>query len=115
MPQHGPKMLQQLLEYGVSASRVFKCAELANSGDRASGGGATGAANASAYRGTTLLAIAAAKGNLEALRVLLDAGAPIDQRCEEGSVYAGMTALEMSRAHQQCDAEMLLLTAGASA
>ena len=59
--------------------------------------------------GTHLLAIAAAKGNLAVMRVLLEAGAPIAQRCEEGSAYAGMDALEVSRAHQQPEVEQLLL------
>eukprot|EP00966_Prymnesium_polylepis_P072514 1683777-Prymnesium_polylepis.5 len=98
--------MSTLLSHGADPALVF--GEKGWLADRG-GGGATGAANGAAYLGTHLLAIAAAKGNLAVMRVLLEAGAPIAQRCEEGSAYAGMDALEVSRAHQQPEVEQLLL------
>ena len=102
------QMMRKLLAHGADPKLVFRNHQAKNGF-----GGATSAANGGAYMGTHLLAIAAAKGNLAVLRVLLEAGAPIEQRCEEGSAYAGMDALEMSRAHQQPDAEQLRLEVAA--
>ena len=76
--RHANQMLAVLLEWGLSPDFVWR-PEAAFWDDTAhangrSGGGASRQAQALSYHGTSLLAIAAARGNLEGIRLLIEAG-----------------------------------------